>query len=351
MKFINSAIFSIAVILVLSFSAFAQETQERVVDEVVAQVNDGVITLSRVKREMKNAVDAYVAEGKSREEGEKLMEEKKGELIANLINEELIIQKAKEAGLEKEIEANLNQRFLEIMKEQKIKSLETLYEAMRSQGVSPEEIRELWRKQATREAVITREVSQKIYWQPDAKELKAFYEKNKEKFTKPEKITISEIFLSFAGRDEAAVREKAKKLVAQLKGGADFAKLAVENSDRENVAQNKGKVDTFNVKDLDPRFAEALKSLKAGGVTEPIEVDQVGMEILHVDDRSEASNESVFDENAVRYAIMQEKAPAEQKKFMSTLRQDAYIKINEQYRPIVSPILFADERRAEKTDK
>ncbi|MCD9184809.1 MAG: peptidylprolyl isomerase [Pyrinomonadaceae bacterium] len=351
MKFINSAIFSIAVILILNLSAFAQETQVKVVDEVVAVVNDGVITLSRIKREMKSVVDSFVAEGKPREEAEKLVEEKKGELIAGLINEELLIQKAKEAGLDKEIDANINQRFIDIMKQQNIKTIEELYQVMESQNVNPQEIREIWRKQATRESVINREVNSKIYWGVSSKDLKEYFEKNKEKFTKPEKVTLSEIFLSFAGRNEAAVREKAKQLVAQLKGGADFQKLAVENSDRENVAQNKGKVDTFTVKDLDPKFAVAIKDLKAGGVTEPVEIDQVGIEILRVDERTAASNESFFDENAVRLALMQERAPAEQKKFMSTLRQEAYIKINDEYRPIVSPILFADERRAEKTDK
>jgi len=351
MKFINSAIFSIAVILILNLSVFAQETQVKVVDEVVAVVNDGVITLSRIKREMKNVVDSFVAEGKPREEAEKLVEEKKGELIAGLINEELLIQKAKEAGLDKEIDASINQRFIDIMKQQNIKTIEDLYQAMEAQNVNPQEIREIWRKQATRESVINREVNSKIYWGVSSKDLKEYFEKHKDKFTKPEKVTLSEIFLSFAGRNEAAVREKAKQLVAQLKSGANFEKLAIENSDRENVAQNKGKVDTFTVKDLDPKFGAAIKDLKAGGISEPIEIDQVGIEILRVDERTAASNESFFDENAVRLAVMQERAPAEQKKFMSTLRQEAYIKINDEYRPIVSPILFADERRAEKTDK
>ena len=59
--------------LVLAFTIFAalgifgQETQVRVVDEVVAQVNDGVITLSKVKRESKSIVDTWVQEGKTRE--------------------------------------------------------------------------------------------------------------------------------------------------------------------------------------------------------------------------------------------------------------------------------------------
>ena len=352
MKRISSAIFTIALLLTASFSAFAQENQTRVVDEVVAQVNDGVITLSRIKREMKQTVDTMVAEGKTREEAQKLVDDKQGELIANIINEELLVQKAKESGLDSDIEGDLNRRFLDIMKQQNLKTLESLYAEMEKSGVNPQEIREMWRKQAVREAVIQREVSSKIYWGLGSKELRDYYEKNKARFTKPEQVTISEIFLSYAGNDPAAVKQKAADLVKQLRAGADFQKLAVENSDRPDVAQTKGKVDKLNVKDIDPKFGEAIKGLKVGEISEPIDINEVGVEILRVDERTEASNESVFDENAVRYAITMERAPDQQKKFMADLRQDSYIKINDTYRPIVSPILFAEERKpTEKSDK
>ena len=43
--------------------------------------------------------------------------------------------------------------------------------------------------------------------------------------------------------------------------------------------------------------------------------------------------------------MMSEGMPAAQKKFLTQLRQDAYIKINESYRPLVNPILFAEERK------
>jgi hypothetical protein len=55
----------------LAAAAGAQETETRVVDEVIAQVNDGVITLSQVNREVKSAVDSYVQEGKKRDEAQK----------------------------------------------------------------------------------------------------------------------------------------------------------------------------------------------------------------------------------------------------------------------------------------
>ncbi|MGI8787616.1 MAG: peptidylprolyl isomerase [Pyrinomonadaceae bacterium] len=347
MKFINSAIFIIAILVFSSSAVFAQETATKVVDEVVAQVNDSVITLSQIKREMNEAIDSYVKEGKTPEEAKALIEGKQGELIAGIINEELLLQKGKEInGLEAQVEAQINQKFLEVMKSQNIKTLDALYKAMEANGVDPQVTRENLRRQITKDMVLQREVDSKVYYGLSGKEIKDYYEANKAKFTKPETISISEIFLSFAGRDEPAVREKAKQIVQQARGGADFAKLALENSERDNVKDTKGKVGTLNIKDLEKTFAEPLKNVKVGGISEPIELPE-GIEILRVDERTNASNESFFDENEVRKAIAYERLPDQRKKFMSILRQDAYIKINDTYRPMVSPILFADDRKAE----
>jgi peptidyl-prolyl cis-trans isomerase SurA len=346
-KHINSAIFIIAILFVSNLAAFAQESEAKVVDEVVAQVNESVITLSQIRREMNEAIESFVKEGKTQEQAKAQIEGKQGELIASIINEELILQKGKEInGLEADVDAQINQRFLEIMKQQNIKTLEGLYKAMNESGVDPQTIRENWRRQITKDLVLQREVDGKVYYGWTPKEVKTYYEANKAKFTKPETITISEIFLGFAGRDEAAVREKAKQLVNQARSGADFGKLAEENSDRPDVKQTKGKVPTLNAKDLDKTFAEPLKNVKAGGVSEPIEMPE-GIEILRVDERTSASSESFYDEQEVRKTLTYEKLPDERKKFMTSLREDAYIKISESYRPMVSPILFADDRKAE----
>ncbi len=333
-------------LLLFAGSIAAQETETKVVDEVVAQVNDGVITLSGIKRETKSIIEIELQKGTKREDAEKMVADKKGEMIANLINEELLIQKAKELGLESEVDAAINARFVEIMKQNDLKTLEAMYEEMRKQGVDPTDIRELWRKQITRERVLQREVQSKLYWSFNGKEIKEYFEKNKSKFTKPEMIGLSELFLSFAGRDPATVRERAKKLVAEARSGADFAKLVAANSDRPDAAKTSGKFEALPVRDLNPIFSKVLGSLKAGSITDPVEADETGVSILRVDERTEASSDAMFDEGAVRLAMMNEKVGAEQKKFMAQLREEAYIKISDTYRPIVSPILFADERTA-----
>lgn len=339
------------IFVALSFTAatytFAQETEELVVDEVIAQVNDGVITLSRVRREVKNILVAEVQQGKNREAVQKELDEKQGELISNLINEELMLQLAKEKGLEREVEAEVNNRMREVMQQYGLSTVEELHKAMEEQGVNPQEIREAWRGQITKDMVIQRMVRMAEYWRPNSTELQEYYDKNKGKFTTPETVSFSEIFLSFAGNDENAVRQKAAALVAELRKGGDFEKIVVENSDRQGAAQNKGKInEVIEVEELDQKYAAATKGLKKGDYTDPIDQDDVGIIILRIDDRTAASSESTFNENAVRMAILREKEPEAMKKFMSELRQDAYIKLNDRYRPMVAPILYAEERKA-----
>lgn len=350
MRYFNTAIFLIAILVCSAMTAAAQESQTRIVDEVVAQVNDSVITLSRINREMNNFINSLVQEGKTREQATAEVEAKRGEIIANLINEELLIQKAKETGLDSEVEAQVNQSFLQNMRELNMKSLDELYAAMTQNGVSPEDAREFRRREFTKDYVFQREVDARVYNGWKKKEIQAYYEANKSKFTKPETVTISEIYLSFAGNDPDAVRARAAQIMAQAKGGADFGKLAVENSDREDVKTTLGKAGTFNVKDMDEKFTAALKNAKVGDVVGPVELDNVGVEILRVDARQQASNESFYDEAEVRKTMTLEKIPENRKSYLVKLREDNYIKVNERYRAEVAPILYAEERKT-KTEE
>lgn len=348
MRNLNYAIFLAAIVFLTSFTISAQETELKVVDEVVAQVNENVITLSDINREIENTVELYVQDGKSRDEAEKLVESKKAELVANLINEQLLIQKAQENISDTAVETQINRRFVEIMQEQNIKTVEDLYKVMEGQGFKPEEIRANFRKQIMRESV-ERDIYSKSYWEPNAKKVKAYYEANKAKFTKKETVTVSEIFLSFAGKDPEAVRQKSKELVAELRKGADFEKAVLDNSDRPNKAETKGKAGTFETESLDKTIAAAIKDVKAGGYAE-IEIPE-GIEIIRVDERSKASNESMFNEEAVRKSMASENFAEARKKYMAELRRDSYIKISDAWRPLVSPLLYADDRKPEATSK
>jgi len=339
-KYSTLAIFAT---LVVNTAAFSQETQTRVIDEVIAQVNNSVITLSSVRREMKNAIQSLVQQGKKPDEAQKIVDEKQGELIANLINEQLLVDKAKEIGLDNDVENMINQKIAEIMKEMGAKSVDAVYAEMERAGLKPDEVKDTWRRQIIREQVIQRDLQAKLYWGFTGKELQDYYDKHKEQFTKPETVSFSELFLGFAGRDEAAVRQKSSDLYKVLKAGGDWAQIVKENGDPGAVTQGVGKAEKVKVSELPQLIRAPLASIKVGDYTGPVEIKDLGVVILKVDEREQAGNESVFNENAVRLAMMTERFPEEQKKYMAKLRKDGYIEINKEYRPLVSPALRADE--------
>ena len=116
-----------AALLILTFaavSAFAQEGEMQVVDEVIAQVNDEVITLSMLKRETKERVDALKQSGMTEQQANEEVAKRQPELIATLINEKLLLQKGKALDLANEVEAEVNRRMLQIANDQGIATID-----------------------------------------------------------------------------------------------------------------------------------------------------------------------------------------------------------------------------------
>lgn len=324
--------------------AFGQEGSEPVViDEVVAQVNDNVVTLSMVKRAIKEAIEERKQQGMTDQQASDEITKHKPELIALLVDDQLLMQKAKDLSFTDEIEAEVNKRMLAVAQQQGIKTMQGLDDAMRAAGIDPAGIRQTLRVEITRQMVLSREVDAKIFYGLTPAETKSYFEAHKDRFTKPESVTLSEIFLSLAGKPEGDVRARAAKLVEQARAGADFAKLAAANSERQQDGQmvgpqTGGKVGTFEVPNLRADIAAAIKNIAAGGVSDPLRSDE-GYQIIRVDARSAASNVPTFNEDQVREAITAERSEKERTAYMQKLRRDAYIEVASGYSATVKPLL------------
>ncbi|MDQ3472773.1 MAG: SurA N-terminal domain-containing protein, partial [Acidobacteriota bacterium] len=95
-KFLSSVFLVLIVFALAAPSALAQEAEVTVVDEVIAQVNEDVITLSMLKRESRERIESLKQSGMSAQEATDEVTKRKAELIATLINERLLLQKGKE---------------------------------------------------------------------------------------------------------------------------------------------------------------------------------------------------------------------------------------------------------------
>jgi peptidyl-prolyl cis-trans isomerase SurA len=331
-----------------------EEGVPRVIDEVIAQVNADVITLSMLKKDMAEAVEALKQQrGISEQQATEEIGKRRNEIIATLVNEQLLVQKGKEMGLNEDVEAEVNRRMLDVAKREGLKSLAALEQAMRESNIDPASVRSTMRTEVMKTWVLGREVDQKIFYGLTDSEVKNYYEANKEKFRKPETISLSEIFLSAVGKDPKEVRERADKLVAQLRAGADFGALAMVQSEREVdgkrlAPESKGKLGTYQMGDISKEVvANALKNVKAGGITDPIETEG-GLLILRVDERTPAGD-ATFDDNKVREAITVTRMDKERKAYLENLRRDAYIEVAKDYQEGVLPLLKAEPQKSAST--
>ncbi|MBJ3775719.1 peptidylprolyl isomerase [Acuticoccus mangrovi] len=92
-----------------------------------------------------------------------------------------------------------------------------------------------------------------------------------------EEVSASHILVS----DE----DKAKELIKEIEGGADFAKLAQENSQDPGSAQRGGSLGFFGKGQMVPEFEAAAFALEPGEVTtEPVK-SQFGWHIIKLDDK------------------------------------------------------------------
>lgn len=84
--------------------------------------------------------------------------------------------------------------------------------------------------------------------------------------------------------------ETAKDIKKQLEDGADFAKLAEENSIDTQSAQNGGDLGYFTAGDMVPEFETAAYELEKGKISEPVKTAN-GWHIIKVADKRETEEE------------------------------------------------------------
>ena len=340
--------------LTLSVPARAQEeAPPSVLDEPVVQVNNDVLMLSTLKRENVEFREVLVKQrNMSAAEAEAEVVKKQPEIIFNLINEILLMQKGKDLPrLSEDIEADVNREVLRVAKNAGLNTLEELEAALRQEGMSLSDIKDTLRRQYTKQAVLQREVDARVYYGLTDAELRKYYEENRAKFVS---VTLSEIFLSLAGRSEVDVRAKAADLAARARAGADSGELAAKNSEREDNGvrtaektrgqhvDEAGKPRSYLLSEVQPSVSNAVKDLKPGGISDPIKTDE-GYMILRVNERDDS-----FKENFVRGMMTQERSEKGHEDYLRKLRQEAYIKPAPSYVAVIQPMLDKDKSGAEK---
>jgi peptidyl-prolyl cis-trans isomerase SurA len=285
-----------------------------VVDRIVAQVNDDIITMSELQH-MAKTVEAQ-AGVKPKGQDEKRMQR---EMLEALIDRKLAKAEAKRRGIvvsDKEIDAAIAQ----FKQRNNIPDDETFAKGLAQAGLSLKEFRQQLVDQMTQERLLMVVVGTKVSIS-DAEVRRLYEQQFKKGGTSVHIVTLRMPFPPGATEaQKEEIKQQAETIVNAIKRGesleAAAGKFSLKPSDVGFVSQS----------DLDPRLAEHLNKLKPKEVA-PI-LTQEGIQLMQVAGRR-SGEARPFEEAApeIRRILQQQEMEKYFTEWVKTLREKAHIKI------------------------
>jgi peptidyl-prolyl cis-trans isomerase SurA len=292
------------------------------VEDIIARINDQIITRSDYDRAMKELDNDARQRGATMQQ----ISEAHKDLLRNLVDQQLWISKGKELGVTGETE--LINKLNEIRKQYNLATLEDLEKAAQEQGVSYEDFKANIRNQIITQTVMRDEVGRHISFTPG--EVQRFFEDHKQDYVQPESVKLSEILVATPAdaTDEqvAVAKAKADDVEAKLKAGTDFAQVAKTSSEGQTAAQG-GDLGTYKRGQLAKVFEDATFGEPTGTVTEPIRTKQ-GFVIFKVMQHIPGGVPDYKDvEQQVEQDYYGSKMEPAIREYLTKMREDAYIDI------------------------
>lgn len=206
------------------------------------------------------------------------------DILNGMIARSLFLQEAKAQGIQADAK-EVDQQIAAF--KSRFPNPEAFQQALASQGLTEQALRTQAQSQLTVEKYVKSRVFDKVTVTDQA--AKTFYDQNQAKMKEPERVRLRHILIrvdeSAPEADKQKAREKADSLLAQIKGGADFAKLAQENSDDPGSKARGGELPPMARGETVPPFEQAAFALQKPNDLSPVVQSQFGYHIIQLLER------------------------------------------------------------------
>ena len=282
--------------------------------EDVIKVNDTALT--------KNYVDArinQIFQQNQLESDDAYAGYYKSQIINGLVETELMVQDAKNKGIE--ITEDEKESFKQNLIDQTYGSEENFQAYLDEYNVSDE--------------MLNRMIEEKLYYDKYIDQIKsgitvdaeAYYNENSDQFDVADQVKAKHILV-----DD---KETAEDIIKQLDEGADFSELAKEYSTDSATAQQGGELGYFTADEMITEFSDAAFALEVGQYTkEPVETSY-GYHVILCEDKK-AAHHQTFDEvkDELTDQLTDQEVQSKYYEIMDQLKQDANIEyLSDDYNP------------------
>jgi peptidyl-prolyl cis-trans isomerase SurA len=319
------------VLLLAASVSIAAAADVHTVEEIVAKVNNDIITHGELTRTRLEIEAELRQQGLNGAKLNQAVQEKSADGLREHIDQLLLVQKAKDLNIS--VDSEITKRLAAMQVQSKIVDEDKFHDFIREQmGMPFEDFKQQAKNQLLTQRVISEEVGSHIAI-PESEKRK-YYDEHKADFVRDEQVFLQQIVISTEGKTPeqvAAAERKAKDLVARARKGEKFSDLAATNSDDLETARNGGELPGYKRDQLTKALADIVFKQGKGYVTDPIKGPS-GYVIFRIIDRFEkgqATYEEV--ENEINERMIMPQMNVKVRAYLTKLRQEAFLEIKPGY--------------------
>src|SRR5215472_1250108 len=299
----------------------------KTIEEIIARVNNEIITLSEYEKAKQTAADDAKQECQGRCTPEQLqtaIEDGQKNTLRTLIDQSLLVQRAKDMGIS--VKPEVIKQLDQIRQQNKLASIDELEKAVTSEpGMNWEDFQSGIENRLLTQKVIGQEVGSHINITDD--EVQKYYEAHKTDFVRPEQVALREIQVNTQGKgaDELpGLKKKAETALKRVQDGEDFGEIAKRYSESSTKDQG-GYLGTYKRGELAKELEDKVFAMKRSQLTDVLETKQgyLILQVLEHYDEGQQSLDKVRNEiNEKLYGTRMEPAL---RAYLKTLREQSYV--------------------------
>jgi peptidyl-prolyl cis-trans isomerase SurA len=313
----------------------AEGANAKVVEEIIARVNNEIITRSELDKARATAEDDAKQECQGKCTPEQLrtdIEDRQKNALRDLIDQSLLVQRGKDMSVS--VEPDVIKRLDQIRIQNKMGSMEDLEKAVSSQGLNWEDFKDNIRKNLLTQRVISQEVGSHITIGKD--EIEKYYNEHKKDYVRPEQVALREIEVSTEGKKDTELpdlKKKAETALQRVKDGEDFGEIAKRFSDGSTAKQG-GFLGVYKRGELSKELEDIVFKMKKSELTGVMDTKQgyLVLQVLEHYDEGEQSLAKV--EPEIMDKLYSERMEPKLREYLKTLREQSYVVIKPGYQDI-----------------
>lgn len=313
----------------------AAPVRSQVVEEIIARVNNEIITRSELEKARAAAEEDARQECSGRCSDQQLrtaIEERQKNSLRDLIDQSLLVQRGKDMGIN--VEPEVIKQLDQIRQKNNLTSMDDLERAVTKQGLDWEDFKNNIRNGILTQRVIGSEVGSHIAIGKE--EVSKYYEEHKKDFVHPEEVALREIEVSTEGKKDdelPALKKKAEEALKRVKDGEDFTQIAKRYSDGATKNQG-GYLGVYKRGELSKVLEDIVFKMKKNDLTDVLDTKQ-GYLILQVLEHYEEGQQPLNKvENQVTERLYSERMEPALREYLKTLREQSYVVIKPGYQDI-----------------